>query len=115
MPKRDDKLLLADISEAGEKILRFTAGYTYQEYLDDERTKDAVIRNFQVIGEASRHLSQQLMDRHATIPWQKLIAFRNILVHQYFGIDHEIVWGIIDSYFFDTIRKIKGLSVGDSV
>ena len=110
MPKRDDRLLLMDIQEAGEKIIRFTIGYTFETYLQDERTKDAVVRNFQVIGEASRHLSDKLMKEHIDIPWQKLISFRNILVHQYFGIDHELVWQIIHSYLPETVEKIKQLS-----
>jgi uncharacterized protein with HEPN domain len=109
MPKRDDRLLLMDIQEAGEKIIQFTTGYTFETYITDERTKDAVIRNFQVIGEASRHLSQALLEKEAGLPWQKLIGFRNILVHQYFGIDHELVWQIIHSYLPETVERIKQL------
>ncbi len=110
MPKREDLLLLMDIQEAGEKIIRFTAGCTFDAYLKDELIKDAVIRNFQVIGEASRHLSQNVILKHPDIPWQKLIGFRNILVHHYFGIDHELVWQIINGYLPETIERISELT-----
>jgi uncharacterized protein with HEPN domain len=109
MPKRDDRLLLTDIAEAGEKIIKFTRGCTFESYLADERTKDAVVRNFQVIGEASRHLSKEIIEKQTAIPWQKLIAFRNILIHEYFGIDHKLVWSIINSYLPETIERVNEL------
>lgn len=106
MPKRDDRLLLMDISEAGEKILRFTTGYNFETYLGDEKTIDAVIRNFQVIGEASRHLSQHIIHQQPQIEWHKMIGFRNLLVHEYFGINHQLVWETIQNYVPKTMEMI---------
>jgi uncharacterized protein with HEPN domain len=67
MPKRDNSLLVQDIYEAGDKIIRFTSGYSFNEYLNDERTTDAVIRNFEVIGEVSHLLLKGL--RNNTRMW----------------------------------------------
>ena len=107
MPKRDDRLLLMDILEAGDKIIRFTSGYTFEHYRNDEKTIDAVIRNFQVIGEASRHISVQMMEQNPAVEWSKMRGLRNILVHQYFGINHKVIWETIQNFLPQTIEAIK--------
>lgn len=61
----------------------------------DERTKDAVIRNFEIIGEAANRISAELKSANNQISWRRLIGLRNRVVHEYFGIDYEIVWQII--------------------
>lgn len=95
MPKRDDRLLLEDIYEAGNKILEFTKNMTFNQYLEDAKTIDAVVRNFEVIGEASNLLTDHLKENYPAIKWRKMIGFRNILIHEYFGINHNLVWAII--------------------
>lgn len=107
MPKRDDRLLLQDIHEAGYKILLFTAGYSFDAYVHDERTKDAVIRNFEVIGEASRNLSVSFTEANQQVEWKKMIGFRNLLIHDYFGIDHQIVWTAIQDFLPETIEAVR--------
>jgi len=87
MSKREVKLLLLDISEACEKIFRFTENMNYSEFASDDRTSDAVIRNLEVIGEAANHLPDAFISSHPEIGWSKAIAVRNRVIHEYFGVD----------------------------
>jgi uncharacterized protein with HEPN domain len=93
--KRVTELLLEDISEAGRKIIRYTENMSSQEVTSDEKTVDAVIRNFQVIGEAANQINAGFRTRSPEIDWRRTRGSRNRIVHAYFGVDHEIVWSII--------------------
>ncbi|HMQ76066.1 MAG: DUF86 domain-containing protein [Flavobacteriales bacterium] len=97
MSKRDDRLLLQDMAEAVDKILRYTEGRSFDQWQGDEFLQDAVIRNFEVIGEACRHLSHALTREHPDIDWGGIRDFRNLLVHEYFGVDATIVWEILST------------------
>jgi uncharacterized protein with HEPN domain len=97
MSKRDNNLLLQDIFESSSKILRFTEKFSFEDFINDERTVDAVIRNFEIIGEASRNLSEEFTSRHLQISWRELISYRNLLIHEYFGVSLKIVWDIIQT------------------
>jgi uncharacterized protein with HEPN domain len=88
---RDDKALLSDINEAIEKIDKYVS-IGYQAFAEDERTQVWIIHHLQVIGEASNHLSDELTEQNPDIPWADIVGLRNILVHQYFGIDLRQVW-----------------------
>lgn len=94
MSKRSTLLLLQDIKEAIQNILDYTKDLTFQNFLDDSKTKDAVVRNFEIIGEASNKLPSDFLTQNNNIDWAGIIGFRNILVHDYFGIDYEILWKI---------------------
>ena len=88
---RDDKALLRDINEAIEKIEKYVS-IGYLAFVQDERTQVWIIHHLQVIGEASNHLSDELTEKNQEIPWADIVGLRNILVHQYFGIDLRQVW-----------------------
>src|SRR4030067_2432495 len=94
MSKRSDKLLLEDILEAIESVLEYTHDITVEEFFSNKKTKDAVIRNFEIIGEAANKLSIELKNQYPHIDWQGIIGFRNKLVHDYFGVDYDVVWNI---------------------
>ena len=95
MSKRDSKLLLADILESVEKIKKYTRGLTYDLFIEDSKTLDAVIRNFEIIGEAANRLPEEFKDKYPSIDWFRIIGFRNRIVHDYMGVDYEIVWTIV--------------------
>jgi len=92
MSKREPNLLFEDILECAEKILLFTKDYTFEQFLQDDKTMDAVIRNYEVIGEAANRLPEKYKNKLPSLEWQKLRGFRNRLAHDYFGIDYKIVW-----------------------
>lgn len=109
MPKRDDNLLLRDILEAGNKILRYTNTLSYENFVANEMVVDAVLRNFGTIGEAANRLSGFLQENNPEIEWRKIKAFRNLLIHEYFGVNLSIVWDVIKNFLPDTITSIQSL------
>ncbi|MFA6262421.1 MAG: DUF86 domain-containing protein [Bacteroidia bacterium] len=96
MSKREPKLLLSDILSSIEKIKSYTKGYSFDTFIEDSKTLDAVIRNFEIIGEAANRLPEDFKDSHEDINWFRIRGFRNRIVHDYMGIDIQIVWTIID-------------------
>jgi uncharacterized protein with HEPN domain len=103
-------LLLEDILESAKKIKKFTKGMSFEKFIQDEKTIDAVIRNFEIIGEASNRLPDEFKSKYDNIDWMRIKGFRNRIVHDYFGIDHSIVWKIIESFLPRLIREINILA-----
>ncbi len=95
MSKRNDLLLIEDIIEACEKVERYVSGITYDEFVKDDKTSDAVIRNFEIIGEAANRLSVDIFTNFENLNWRQIIGLRNRLIHGYFGVDYQILWTII--------------------
>jgi len=102
MSKRTPLLLLEDIQESAEKIIDYTRNLSFEEFCKDNKTIDAVIRNFEIIGEASNLLPDEIKDKYTEIDWHRIRGFRNRIVHDYFGVDLQIVWKI-------TFDQIPGL------
>lgn len=94
---RDYKLYLIDILEARDRILEYTRSMTYKDFAKSKITTDAVVRNLEVIGEAARKLPSEVKEKSPEIEWHKIIGLRNILTHEYFGIDAQIVWDVIEN------------------
>ena len=94
MSKRDVRLYLHDILESINKIEEWTRGLKYADFVRDSRTVDAVIRNLEVIGEASKFVPDDLRTRFDQVPWRRVVGFRNIAIHQYADIDWNTVWTI---------------------
>ena len=96
MSKRDSKLLLSDILSSIEKIKAYTADDTFETFIENSKTIDAVVRNFEIIGEAANRLPEDFKDSRKEINWLRIRGFRNRIVHDYMGIDFQIVWTIIE-------------------
>lgn len=92
---RDFRVYLEDILAAIRKAATYTSGLTQAEFLQDDKTFDAVVRNLEVIGEAAKHLPAETRSNSSDIDWKKIAGLRDILIHEYFGIDGEIVWDIV--------------------
>lgn len=92
---RDAIMYLQDIAESCEKILRFTEGLTQSDLVQDEKTYDAVVRNLEIIGEAAKHISDELRKKLPDIEWRKTAGLRDMLAHAYFGIDNDILWDVV--------------------
>ena len=97
MSERNVELLLQDIQEAIANVLVFTEGYDLKAYAADLRTRHAVEHNFMIIGEAAARLPESYKAQNGTVDWRIIKDFRNVLVHEYFGIDNGIVWNIIQN------------------
>lgn len=110
MSKRDPKLLVGDILDSAGKILDYTEGLTFDDFTKDSKTVDAVIRNFEIIGEAANRLPEEFRDNYPGIDWHRIRGFRNRIVHDYFGIDHSIVWLIKETFLPNMITQLLPLS-----
>jgi uncharacterized protein with HEPN domain len=95
MSRRDSDLLLEDIETAVERIERYVAGLTKASFLADDKTVDAVVRNLEIVGEATRRLDEDFRRRNPVLPWAQIAGLRNRIVHDYFGLDLEIIWQVI--------------------
>ncbi|HPA45375.1 MAG TPA: DUF86 domain-containing protein [bacterium] len=94
MFRRPVTVLIEDILEAVEKIERFTRDMDLGSFLTDDKTSDAVVRNFEIIGEAASRLPGDFRLQHSEIHWRKIIGLCHRIVHEYFGIDLRLVWQI---------------------
>ena len=109
MSKRDPQLLVSDMLEAARKILEYTEGLSLDDFIADSKTVDAVARNFVIVGEASTRLPSEFKSKNDNIPWRKISGLRNRIIHDYFGIDYEVVWNIRTVFLPELIEKLEKL------
>jgi uncharacterized protein with HEPN domain len=100
---KDDKLYLIHITESIEKIESYIAGQDFSAFMKNTLVQDAVLRNLQVLAESTQRLSDDFKTHHPEIEWYKIAGLRNILVHDYLGIDFETVWAVAAS----KLRELK--------
>jgi len=93
--KRDYKLFIKDIISAMKSIEEFVEGLSLDEVKEDDKTSSAVIRKFDIIGEATRHVPEDLKEKYPDIPWKRMAGMRDRLIHAYFGVDYRLVWEAI--------------------
>ena len=109
MPDRDMRLYYMVILDCGNAIMEFVKEISFEEFCSDRKTYSAVIREFEVIGEAVGKIPDEVKQRYSDVEWQDIKDFRNLLIHEYFGVDLEIVWKIIQEdlpALMGAIRKI---------
>jgi len=105
--KRSQQLYFGDIIEAISKILTYTTGKGFKSFSSDGMTIDAVVRNFEILGEAAKHISPALKDKYPDIPWQEMTAMRNKVIHEYFGVDVEIIWETVNNILPELLKVLK--------
>ena len=106
---RDIKLYLEDILSSIEKIIGYTKGILFKDFIKNSMVVDAVLFNLQIIGEAAKHLPDEFRNRHKEIEWRKVAGFRDMIAHEYFGVSMEIVWDIIQNNIPELKKAIEGL------
>lgn len=114
MNHKDDKIFLQHIIESIELIEDYVRNLSEDEFLSSVRIQDAVFRRFEIIGEATKNISNDLKEKSFYIPWQKMAGMRNKLIHEYFGVDSELVWQTIKEFLpiakkdiVELINKLK--------
>lgn len=99
-------MYLEDLFQAMARIAEYIEGYSFIEFKRDYKTVDAVIRNFEIIGEASKNLPQELKEKYPDVPWAEMYLLRNKVSHEYFGIDYEIIWDVAKNYLPENKSQI---------
>ena len=105
--ERDFKAYLNHILDSIILIEEYTASHSFEDFKKDRKTIDAVIRNFEIIGEASSELPKYLRKKYSEVPWRSIIGLRNVLIHEYFGVDIEAVWENIKQNLPELKKQIK--------
>ena len=100
---RNLQLYLNDIQQSIRKIQKYVKGYSYEKFIKDEKTIDAVIRNLSIIGEAGTRIPQKIQEKYPKLPWHEIIGMRNKVIHEYFGLNEEILWKTIQ----DDLPRLK--------
>jgi uncharacterized protein with HEPN domain len=98
MEERTYIMYLEDILLAMNRIAEYIEGSDFQTFKRDYKTVDAVIRNFEIIGEASRSLPARIKEKYPKLPWSEMYLLRNKVSHEYFGVDYEIIWDVAMNY-----------------
>ncbi|MBD3843243.1 MAG: DUF86 domain-containing protein [Campylobacterales bacterium] len=110
MSKRDTRLYIQDILESSEAIKSYIQDLTFEEFMNDRKTYSATIREYIIIGEAVSSLIELLEEKFPYYPWRMVKDFRNFIVHEYFGVDGQIVWDLTTQELDELINNIKKLS-----
>ena len=105
---KDDRLYLIHISECIQRIESYIEGGR-EGFVKSRMKQDAVIRNFEIMGEAAKQISEKLRNAHAEIPWKRIAGFRDVLIHDYVGVDSEEVWRIIERDLPTLKKQIESL------
>jgi len=105
---KDDRLYLAHIAERIERIEKYAAPGR-DHFMSDEQTQDAIMRNFEIIGEAVNRMSDETLERTPDIPWHQIAAFRNVLIHGYMGVKLERVWNVIENDLYNLKEAVHYL------
>ena len=95
MSKRDDTTILEDIRAAIDRISSYSHGLEYDDFVTDIKTQDAIIRNIEILGEATKLLSEKAKEKYPNVPWKDIAGTRDKLIHDYFGVNIDVVWSIV--------------------
>ena len=105
--ERDYILYLEDMLISTDRILNYLEGYSYNDFLNDQKTIDAVTRNFEIIGEAANSLPKEIKDDYPEVPWQAMYGLRNYASHEYFGLDLSTLWEIAKNNLPENKKQIE--------
>jgi uncharacterized protein with HEPN domain len=102
-------MYLEDILLAMNRIAEYIEGMSFIKFKRDYKTVDAVIRNFEIIGEAAKNITSEIKEKHTEVPWAEMYLLRNKVSHEYFGIDYEIIWDVASYYLPNNKKQIEDI------
>jgi uncharacterized protein with HEPN domain len=106
---RDFRVYLEDMLEAAQRIREYTLNITYEQFSGDNMRVDAVLRNLQIIGEAVKNVPPEIKTKYPTLSWEKIGGLRNLLVHEYFRVNLEIIWSIVQEQIELLHREVANI------
>ena len=104
---RAHKMFIEDIFESINKIEKYIEGLSYEKFSENEMIIDAVVRNFEIIGEAANNIPKEIREKYNDIPWKEIKGLRNLVAHEYFSVDKSIIWEIADKDLPEIKPKFK--------
>jgi len=110
---KDDRVYLLHIRDSARRILEYTAEGR-EAFFSETMRQDAVIRNFEIIGEAVKNVSDDFKAARSDIPWKQIAGLRDVLIHHYFGVKLETVWNVIESHLPTLLSRIESFLAADS-
>ncbi len=113
MPPRNWKMRVSDILDCIARISQYTQGYTLEDFREDQKTIDAVVRNLEIIGEAANHIPSEIQARYADLPCMEMRTIRNIVLHEYHGVNLEIIWHTVRENLPPIILRLKEILEGE--
>ena len=109
--KRDVGVYLDDIKESIAKIEEYTQFVSEDDFFENSQLQDSIVRRLEIIGEAVKNLPQKFKDKYPDIPWRDIAGTRNILIHEYFGVNIERVWLVVKNDLPDLKKKLEKVEI----
>lgn len=109
MSERCASAFLQDMLEAARRILAYSDAMDYAEFRRDYKTQDAVLRNLEVLGEAAKHIPAEVSAQYPGLPWREMAGTRDRLIHHYFGVNLDVVWGIVELELPNVVAGLEAI------
>jgi uncharacterized protein with HEPN domain len=108
-------MYLDDLILAMSRIAEYIADHNMNSFCEDYKTVDAVIRNFEIIGEASKKVPDEIKTKYPDVPWAEMYLLRNKVIYEYFGVDYEIIWDVAFNYLPENKLRIEEIKEKESL
>src|SRR5215213_7055843 len=111
---RDFKIYLEDMILAAQKVLRYTAGFSHDQFANDEKTFDAVIRNLEIVGEAAKRIPPEVRERYSQVEWRQTAGLRDVVIHQYSAVDEDIIWDVVQNHLPALLTQLQQILTAEN-